>query len=155
VTAAHAARGNGFLLTLPALSVSDIRPPNTFRVAETIPGPEGVDLALLKLSEGNLPRITPAILATHSEMQGAVSFILCGFGSPDPLNPTLAGTKRLTTLANASPGDSGGGVYIDGTRKLVALVSASVRQTGHQPIALTVPLAPLLPWLRETTRLTL
>jgi secreted trypsin-like serine protease len=155
VTAAHAARGTGFLVTLPVLSLADIRPPNTFHVAGVIPAPGGADLALLRLSEGNLPGIVPATLASPCEAKQAESFLLCGFGSPDPLNPALTGTKRLAQLADASAGDSGGGVYIAGTRKLVALMSGFTRQRGRKPVPLTIPLAPLRNWLRETTNLAL
>lgn len=84
-------------VTIPAVTVGDMRPSNSFRVVEVIPAPNDADLALLRLASGTLaPGGDPTVFATEEEFQQAGQVRFCGFGSQDCSNPSLIGVKRIS-----------------------------------------------------------
>jgi Trypsin len=91
-------RAGEFHVTFPAAVVGDLRPANSFRVAEVIRHLTA-DLSLLHIaSDGLSPDVTPAVFATAAEFTAAGHVKVCGFGSGDCTNPGVVGTKRISDL---------------------------------------------------------
>ena len=173
-----------FHVTLPIEFISDMRPSNSFRVANILSAPGGADLALISFAPGpSAPAAKAAVVASDLEIQQAGTVQMCGFGSDDCSNPTVAGTKRISSglvlvqdpaakhiqvdtgkefaaddagsAPATCPSDSGGGAFVSvsGQLKLAGIIRGTVRDPQNGAYTLCTRLSPLMAWIRQTTGL--
>jgi hypothetical protein len=109
-----------FHVTFPAAVVGNIRPANSFRVAEVIPHPTA-DLSLLHIASDSLsPDVAPAVFATEAEFAAAGHVKVCGFGSGDCDNPGAVGTKRISDSLEVVANSVVAGLPVDSATEFAA-----------------------------------
>jgi hypothetical protein len=125
VTAGHAVTLEvPYQLSVPVQRVTDITHANSFD-AVPLRAPSS-DLALLQLS--GIPPLAGLSLASDAELQQAGSVQLCGFGSNDCEDESLAGFRRLSDPYPIVSNPAALGINIDPATQFV------VRKTPGAPL---------------------